>query len=216
MAQTEHRLIPFSELHVSRLRYGLSTALVVNGGALAAEGVGDCYLATNTGEIYVCLSGTTWTLFASGGGGGLAYSGNRREMNADKTIPGADAGYYLDWSAENWDTDAYSTGDPVIFNQPEPGFYQYQLHLRLGNTDAGRWHIELNYDNTTIQLQTEFYCNGDGNPQTFSLSGQFYATKGVPDADAYSFVYLYHNTPTDQDILAYSFMTLQRIGDAIA
>ena len=205
----DHKGLPFSELHRAKVAAGLLSAR-----PLAPEGAGDAYLATDTNELYVCYDTAptyTWTLFETTGGGGLAYSGTKRNYNVDLTLPGRDAANYLDFPQTVWNYTGFGTGG-INFNQIQAGLYEYHLAVRVGNTDAGRWHIEITYDNLNQADIVEFYADGSGNPLTFTLSGQFLANKGVPDADALCYVYIYHNTPTDQDVLTWSFMTLQYLG----
>jgi hypothetical protein len=214
-----HQSIPFSGLHKAKLQTGLRTALVINGGLLAPEGAGDVYLATDALEVYVCRDGEAleWELYnAGGGGGGLTFSGTKREMNADATLTSGVA-FDLGWGSTAYDTDDDYTGDAQNFKQPAAGVYQYSLYLRFQNTAPGDWHIEIRYNNSTTSLPLDHRCDGSGEPDYIAVTGQFYTTVTVPNANAFASIHLYHYSDgdVDQDILTYSFFTIQRISEAL-
>lgn len=212
---SEHSTLPFSEQHTARLRYGLSTALPVHGGTTAPEGVGDIYAATDTGEIYICFEFPVWTLYATGGGGGLTYEGTKRNFDTDVNIPGDDSSTYLDWPTTLWVAGAGGFGSGSGFLQPELGFYQYQLNLILENTTPARWHIEASYDGGDFTSEAlDFHTDGGGDSVILHLSSQYYALKNADDG-GYFYIYLYQNAGVDQAVRAYSSIMFQRIGDPL-
>lgn len=215
MSGGEHRTIPFSQIHVSKLRSGLSTALAGNGGSTAPEGVGDIFLCTDNSDTYVSRDGVVWELLTAGGGGGLAYSGTRRFLSTDATLPGDDSSTYFDWTDESWaQGGSFGSLPGSGINQPEAGFYQYNLNLILENTAAGRWHLEFWYDGgDSNNLALDFNTDGTGNNVILSWSDQFLALKDT-GAGGYAYVYLYQDSGSAQNVRAYSSITMQRIGDS--
>lgn len=217
-----HQSIPFTGLHKAKFQNGLRNALVPNGGILAPEGKGDVYLCTdNTDdiEIYVCRDGTNWEKVQTGGGsgGGLSYSGTRRYMGTDITIPGDDSSAYLDWTDSSWATDSFDWGSASGFNQILPGFYEWSINLVLENTAAGRWHLEFTYDEPSgfTNPIIDFTTDGSGGNVILSWTDQFYALKGAEDS-GYAYFYLYQNSGSDQMIRAYSSVTFKRIGEPLS
>lgn len=213
-----HLSIPFTGLHKARLQTGLRTALQINGGILAPEGVGDVYQATDALELYLCRDGFNWELFTSGGGGGLSFAGTRRFMGSDITVPGDDSSSYLNWTDISWTAgDGLDWGSDSGFSQPLPGFYEYSINLVLENTAAGRWHLEFSYDYPSgfIAPQIDFHTDGSGGNVILSWTDIFYALKGEAES-AYAYFYLYQDSGSDQVIRAYSSVTFKRIGEPLS
>lgn len=204
---SNHKNAPFSQIHVAKMRTG------VFADRPSSQGVGDTYFATDTFQLFFGTGTGPSAWYEFEGGGGQSYSGTKRQFNTDTLFPGGDVPDYVSWPQEAWDKDnLYGSG--AGFNQPFEGFYQYQFCLIIENTQAARWHIEVWCDNNDQLVDIfEFTTDGSGGQHPFTASGQFLALKAVPDPDANFYLYASQDGASDQNIMTYSFITLQFLGE---
>lgn len=201
-----HKNAPFSQIHVAKIRTGTLASLP------ASQGIGDTYFTTDTNQLFfgIGVGVGQWFEFVGGGGGGQAYSGAKRQMNATFTVTGGDEGQVIDWTQPVW---AYGiTGSSDVFVYPNDGFFSYNITLLIENTAAGRWHLEMSYDNVSVSDAYEWQCSGDGTPFAISFSGQFKAIKNSGSGDNQAYAYVYQNSGSNQDILTWSNMVVQYLG----
>jgi len=206
-----HQSIPFTGLHKAKFDSGLASAK-----PLAAEGVGDVYFSTDTEVLSICKSGTTWTDYTLGsGGGGLAYLGQRRHLSSDTTLPGDDSSAYFGWDGEDWHVGDFGSGATEFFNQPELGIYEVSVNLAFENSNPGRFHVEAWYDGTTpgtLLRSWNVQLSGDGNDVYFNFTEQFLATVLGGDGGSF-YLYIYQNTTVDAAIRSGSSAMIKKIGD---
>lgn len=202
--------VPFSVLPPAKFRYGLSTSLVVNGGGTAAEGVGDVFLATDTTEIYVCVSGTTWTLFAGGGGGTGEYSGLRWRLDAALAIPDS-AATFVTWDAANYTYGVYGSPGALLLI-PADGIYHFTTRLLLENTTAANWIINIWSSDFDIWQTHNIATDGSGGAYDFMVAGAFNPQVIQPDTGGWFFIDVEQDSGGDLNINAGSYVTLHYAG----
>lgn len=210
MADVEHRLLPFSELHKSRLAGGLFEDMPA-----APEGIGDNYLATDTAEWYVCLddSPLAWELYAAGGGGSSLYSGVRWYLDDPASITGNSDFNYLTWDSASYSYGGtYGTPGAFVL-MPADGIYHFNLHLKLENTDAALWTVTVwSSDYDTLQIHTR-QTDGSGDPVELMISGAFRPQIIQPDTGGWFLVDIAQTHTDPLNVLAGSYLTLNKAGD---
>ncbi len=203
--------VPFSVLPPAKLRYGLSTSLTGFGGSTAAEGIGDIFLATDTGELYICLTGTAWTLFAGGGGGGSGeFSGIRWRLDAPATIPDS-AATYVTWDAANYTYGDYGTVGALILI-PVDGIYRFIARLLLENSTAANWIIQVWSSDFDILQTHNIATDGSGGSYDFIVSGEFKPEVIQPDTGGWFLIDLEQDSGGDLSVGVGSYVTLSYAG----
>lgn len=202
---TDHKAIPFTELHQAKLRAG---TLAARPGA--AQGVGDAYLATDTGALYVCLSGTAWTQFTPNAS---QYSGVRNFLAAPITIAGTNVADYITMDSQSWMYGgAYgSPGALILF--PVDGIFQYSASIKLENTAAGVWTFQVFSSDFDILTTHTLAADGSGDPLELNIAGELKPELIQPTTGAWFYINAAQDSGSDQDILAGSYVTLSKIGD---
>jgi hypothetical protein len=208
MADVEHRLLPYSELHKARLAAGLFADLPA-----APEGLGDCYLATDTVEIWVCVDDAplAWELYAAGDGSTL-FSGLRWSLAAPQSIL-EDEGY----NYVTWDTSNFGYGDfgsvGAFLEIPAEGIYHFTFHFKLANTDPALWTFTI-WESDFDALQThQIQTSGTGEPVELTISGIVRPSVIQPDTGGYVFADVIQDHTAALDLLAGSYVAFYKVGD---
>lgn len=202
-----HLTLPFSTLHKARFDAGLEDDLPA-----APEGLGDAYLATDTGVLWLCVDDDplAWIEFSGGGGGGV-YSGAKHRLTSGLTFTNTVTDW-LEWTNLEWEYSGdYGTTGPLALI-PSIGMYQLSLHLKIQNDASGTWSIQLWRDNAYFE-EHSIYADGSGNPLEFNLTTQVRALTASPTTDSWVIVDITQDTGGDADILTGSHLIISRLGD---
>lgn len=210
MADVEHRLLPYSELHKARLAAGAFADLPD-----APEGLGDCYLATDTVEIWVCVDNSplAWELYAAGGGGGSSvFSGLRWSLAAAQSIPEDETYTYVTWDDSTFQYGTYGTPGALILI-PAAGIYQFTYHFKLANTDPALWTFTI-WESDFDALQTHvIQTTGTGEPVEVTITGIVRPSVIQPDTGGWVFADVIQNHTAPLDLLAGSYVAFHKVGD---
>lgn len=202
---SNHKTLSFDQLHVAKLRSGIFSDRP------AAQGVGDSYLSTDTFELYVCYSGTTWTLYASGGGSS-DFSGLRWSLIADQSIPGDNSEQYSTWDSEDWTYGDYGTVGALALT-PSLGVYGFSFRFLFDNAFAGDWTIKIWADDFTVLQTHTIIGDGSSDPIEFIVSGQIKPPIAQPTAGAWMYASVSQDSGSAMDLMPDSYMTINRMGD---
>jgi len=198
----EHHEFTYAQIHKARFDAGLFADLPG-----AAEGVGDAYLATDTGVLYVCLATTAWSAFSTGGG---AYKGLRWRLDAPISYVGDDTQDYITWDAGDWTYGVFGTPGALVLN-PESAVFRYSFSIQLENSAAGRWHLQFFASDSNTAEDHYVDADGTGTPLELNFSGEFIPVDIQPDAGGTAYIYASQDSGSSMDVLAGSYVTISKI-----
>ncbi len=196
-----HKNLPFSQIHIAKIRNGLFADLPT------AQGAGDAYFCTDTNQLFIATAVATWFEFVGGGGD---YVGSKRQMNATFTVPGDFVDLSVAWTQGTWNFGITGTGSG--FTYPDAGLFEYSFGLKLQNDTPANWKIQVFYDDASLSDVMEFATSGDSSKFTIGFSGQFLAVNNTGSGNNFCYIMAAQDSGVDLIIDTYSYMTVHYLG----
>lgn len=201
-----HKNLPFSQLHISKIRNGLFADKPP-----APQGAGDVYYCTDTFQLFFGLDAFTWQEFLSGGGG-PTYEGVRWYLGSNSTVSGDNSPNYIHWDSESWQYGGTfgSPGDLIL--TPLIAIYRWTASLLIDNSVTGTWTFNVWSDDFTVLQTHTLITDGSGDPVELNISGESLSNIQQPTTGAWFYIDAAQNSGGNLNILIGSNITYSIIG----